>query len=268
MDKIIKRRLMEEMTVKDMREALKETRTVLVPLGVVEQHGYHLPLSTDIINAYEVSKRVSEKTGAVVAPPMSYSFSGGTLPGTINITPQVMALVVMDICRSLIQQGFKNIVLVQGHGGTENCNALKDCTILFLRQNPQYSDVVLALTGVADFSKTWMGAFKKHDFHAALIETSVIMYWRPELVRKEMVTDEPKLARALRVHQDNYMKITKPIDSPFVIPFIKQRPEMKVGVMGDPKGANAKLGRKVSDESVAGMTRFIKRIEARSSWKR
>lgn len=260
-----KRRLMEEMTVKDMREALTETKTVLVPLGVVEQHGYHLPLSTDIHNAYEVSKRVSEKTGVIVAPPLNYSFSGGTLPGTINITPQVMALVVMDICRSLIQQGFKNVVLVLGHGGTENVNALKDCTVLFLRQNPQYSDVVLALASVADFSKTWMKAFKEHDFHAALIETSVMMYWKPELVRKEMVTDEPKLAKALRVHQDNYMEIKKPIESPFVVPFIRQKPEMKVGVMGDPKGANAKLGKKVCDESVAGLTRFIKKIEARSS---
>lgn len=260
----MKSRVMENMTVKEMREALKETKTVLVPLAVVEQHGYHLPLSTDIHNAYEVSKRVSVRTGAVVAPPLNYSFSGGTLPGTINISPQVMSLVVMDICRSLIQQGFKNIVLVLGHGGTENINALRDCTAVFLRQNSHLAEVTLALAPVWEFSGTWMKAFQEHDFHAALIETSVMMYWKPELVREEVVTDEPKLAEALRVHQDNYMEIKKPIENPFVMPFIRQRPDMKVGVMGNPKGANAKLGKKVCDESVSGLTRLIREIESSS----
>ena len=100
--------LMENMTVNEMRQALKKTKTVMVPLGVVEQHGYHLPLSTDIHNAYQIARRVSEKTGSLVAPPLSYSFSGGTLPGTINISPQTMSLVVNDICQSLVEQGFKS----------------------------------------------------------------------------------------------------------------------------------------------------------------
>ena len=72
----MKAKLMENMTVKDVRSAFRDTRTILVPLGVVEQHGYHLPLSTDIHNAYEVCKRVSEKTGSVVAPPCSCSSLG------------------------------------------------------------------------------------------------------------------------------------------------------------------------------------------------
>ena len=79
--------LWEFMTVKEMRAALKKTKTVILPVGVIEQHGYHLPLNTDVYNCYELARLASEKTGCLVAPPLTYTFSGGTLPGTININP-------------------------------------------------------------------------------------------------------------------------------------------------------------------------------------
>ena len=253
--------LMENMTVEEVRKALRKTKTILVPLGVVEQHGYHLPLSTDIHNAYEMSKLVAQKTGSIVAPSLNYSFSGGTLPGTININPQTMSLVVGDICHSLAEQGFKNIILILGHAGTENINALRDTVILLLRKNSQWKDLVLSLVPVWEFSPTWMNAFKKHDFHAAYIETSLMMYWKPELVRKKVVMDRPYLANLMRSHQDNYLVIKKPVDSKYVTPYLKQRPDIKVAVMGDPAGANAKLGEKVANECAAGIAKLIMKIE-------
>ena len=60
--------IMENMTVKEMQEALASTRTVVIPVGVVEQHGFHLPLSTDIHNAREVVVRAAPRMQAVVAP--------------------------------------------------------------------------------------------------------------------------------------------------------------------------------------------------------
>ena len=50
----------------EIEAAQKETRTVILPLGVTEQHGYHLPLSTDTLNAYELAKGIGIRTGAVV----------------------------------------------------------------------------------------------------------------------------------------------------------------------------------------------------------
>ena len=258
----MKTNLMENMTVKDVRTALKKVKTVLVPLGVVEQHGYHLPLSTDIHNTYEVCKRLSKKTGCLVAPPLNYSFSGGELPGTINISPQVMSLVVMDIIRSLAQQGFRNVVLVLGHGGTENLNAIRDCTRLFLRQNPHF-DIVLVVAPVWEFSRIWMRAFKEHDFHAALIETSLMMYWKPELVREDIQVDKGKIYEDMKLNQDNYLQVEKPFDNKYVVPRLGQKPEIKVGVMGDPKGANAELGEKVCEEVVEGLSKLIRGIEGR-----
>ena len=78
---------MEEMSVLDMRNAMKKTHTVIIPVGVVEQHGYHLPLSTDIHNSVQLTRMAGEKLNAVVAPSVNYCFSGGTLAGTINVSP-------------------------------------------------------------------------------------------------------------------------------------------------------------------------------------
>ncbi len=254
-------RMMEHMTVKEVRAALKKKRTVIVPLGVLEQHGYHLPLSTDIHNAREVSARVSERTGALVAPVLNYAFSGGELPGTINISPLTMALAVTDICGSLAVQGFRNILLVLGHGGTENLNALRDSLVMFLRNNPKLRKLNLALVPIWKYSSDWMRAFEEGDYHAGYVETSLMLYWAPELVREKIETDEKKLLLHMRKHQDNYLDIKKNIDSEEVVPFVRQRGDIEVGVMGDPYKASREIGKKICEDMVDGICELLEKME-------
>ena len=97
------------MTVKEIREYLKEKKSVIVPVGVIEQHGYHLPLKTDALIADHIGRLVGLKTGILRTPVMYQSFSGGECPGTINISPATMSLVISDMLTSLASQGFKNI---------------------------------------------------------------------------------------------------------------------------------------------------------------
>lgn len=259
---------MEEMTVEGMREALARTRTVLVPLGVTEQHGYHLPLSTDVQTACQTAWRVSERTGAVVAPALPYSYSGGSLPGTINVAPQVMALMVSEIIQSLVGQGFRNVLLLLGHAGTENLRALQDLVNLFLARRPELADVVVALAPLWEFSPTFMKAFEDHDFHAGYIETSLMLYWAPEQVRSDrIVQDELAVAASLREHQDNYQQVERLVDDPHVAPSITQREDIKVGVMGYPEKASAEVGRQVCEEMVAGVVALIRKMESRQTGK-
>ena len=74
----------DKMTVDELKEVMKQIKTVIIPVGVVEQHGYHLPLSTDIHNATEVPQRAGDSLEAVVAPTIPYCYSGGELTGTFH----------------------------------------------------------------------------------------------------------------------------------------------------------------------------------------
>ena len=77
---------MRHMTVEEVQNYLKTNKTIIIPYALCEQHGYHLPLDVDIRNAEFASVRLAEKLGCITAPVLNYTFSGGMLPGTINVS--------------------------------------------------------------------------------------------------------------------------------------------------------------------------------------
>jgi len=115
----MKRCLIEEMTPEEITEALRTVDTVLVPLGTIEQHGPHLPVGTDVLIPMEIAKRVAEKGKVLVAPPIYYgnSLSMEEMRGVVTITPEALATLLFDLCKSLAKQGFRKIVFLNGHGG-------------------------------------------------------------------------------------------------------------------------------------------------------
>lgn len=253
----------ECLTINEMRKVLKKTKTAILPLGVTEQHGYHLPLCTDTCIAYETAKRVSIQTGAIVAPPLPYSFSGGELTGTINVSPQVTALMLQEIIKSIIQNGFKNIVMILGHGGSENFMAIKDSLNLFLRSNSHLTDVVLSLAPVWEFGTAFKKGFREGDFHGGYVATSIIMYYRPDLVRKKIVMDKPAIAQLQRDNPDNYQLIETLVDSPHVVRKVSQRPDIKVGIMGYPERSTVEYGEKAATDIINGISDLIRQIETK-----
>jgi len=264
MAKIKQGYVLAEMTVKEIREALKSVTTVLLPMGCTEQHGYHLPLSTDTLTAEYVAHKVAAKTGCIVAPAVPYTFSGGELPGTVNISTQILGLYVRDICRSFAEMGFKRVVLVLGHGGSENLRDIKESLKMFLRLEKAYKRFNINVIGIWSISPTWLKSMQEHNYHADIIETSMILHIKPMLVNKKYILDKPSVHNELIADPDKYQVSdcetnTKDLFEGFCrIPHISQRSDIKVGVMGNPKGANAKLGKKVLDEAVDNLTKYIK----------
>ena len=255
----------QEMTVQDMEAALKKTKTVIIPIGIVEQHGFHLPLSTDYHNATELPLRAGDRLNAVVAPTIPYCYSGGELPGTVNVSPQAFSLYLTDICAEFVRMGFMNIAVLLGHGGTDNNNAVELSLKMLQKRYPQMRDRVFAMISIGRLSPTWTAIFDQgpeHDFHAGQVETSLMMYWKPELVKDKIVMDEPEIARMMRTDQDWFDKSEKIVDSEFVVPCTSQRAEIKVGVMGFPETASKELGEKICNEAVDGLIAFIDRLEA------
>lgn len=263
--------MMENMTVEMVRKYLKKKRSVIIPLGVIEQHGYHLPLNTDALIARHTGKLVGEKTGTMVAPVIHTSFSGGGLPGTINISPSVMSLVVSDTLISLVFQGFRNVYLLLCHGGSENVRALDNAVKILLRTNPAFENVMIALMPTWKFGlrgKGWNDAFKEGDWHAGWLETSVVMALAPELVRMEEMELDPEPLRKLQMaHPDNYQQAEKIVDDSFVVARMTQRLDIKVGVMGIPAKASAELGREILNNIVQDMVKKILYLEKKSDGK-
>lgn len=260
--------MLRDMTVKQVREYLQRRKSILIPLGVIEQHGHHLPLCTDALIAENIGRLIGLKTGMLVAPTMHQSFSGGDCPGTINITPATMSHVMSDMLVSLAAQGFRNFHLFLCHGGSENARALTDALRINLRLNPIFKEALITLFGIWDCDPNkigWRKAITEGDWHAGWLETSLVMALRPDLVRMEELAldDEPWLSLQIK-HPDNYQRAEKIVDDPFVVPRMSQRPEVKVGVMGYPKRASVEIGKAIVADVVQYASERLQAIEAKA----
>lgn len=256
---------MDKMTVEDMKKAMEQSKTVIIPTGVVEQHGYHLTLATDIYNAVKPLEMAGDRLNAVVAPSVNYCFSGGELLGTVNVSPNTFGLYISEICAEFVRMGFLNIVVLLGHAGTDNHNALKNSLQMLLRRNHDIAEkITLSLVEVWKLSPTMLSGFTmepEHDFHAGMMETSLAMYCTPGLVRDKIVMDDEYISRMMRTDQDWFEKRTKPIDSPFVVETVGQRDEIEVGVMGLPELASKELGEKICNEIVDSLVDYVNTLE-------
>jgi creatinine amidohydrolase len=203
---------------------------VLVPIGSTEQHGPHLPLSTDTVIAQAVAERaagVLSPVPALVAPAIAYGASGehADFPGTISIGHEALHVVITETARSLALWAGR-LVYINGHGGNV---ATLDAAVSRLRAEGH--DVA------------WVGCEAPGgDAHAGFTETSVMLYLAPELVwPSDGVTGE-----------------TRPLAE--LMPDLVSRGVRAVspsGVLGDPAGASAEKGREILGAMVAAVARRI-----------
>ncbi len=234
-------------------------RILLIPLGSTEQHGPHLPLSTDTIIATAIAERtaaeigptlhiataIAERTAAeigltvFVAPALPYGASGehAGFAGTISIGTHALTAVLVELGRSTTRPGggpFDHVVFVNGHGG--NHTALQEA--------------VATLTDEGRSAHGWWPRFGPsgpddvagHDAHAGWTETSLLLALRPDLVRVTLA--EPGATA----------------------PLAELLPAMRLGgvaavsangVLGDPTGASGEAGNELLNELVAQLSAIL-----------
>jgi len=182
----------EELTAPDFVKAVaKSEGTCLIPLGVIEKHGPHLPLGTDLLNVRAVALRSAQQEYTIVFPEYYFSqiFEGQHQPGTIAYSQELMWEILEETCDELGRNGIKKIILVSGHGGNNNFLPYFCQTQLASRK-----DYALYLYRPADdpelearlkkMRKTTTGG------HADEAETASMLANRPELVHLDRAKDQ------------------------------------------------------------------------------
>ena len=115
--------LWEELTAPDFAKAVKQSEGVcIVPMGVIEKHGAHLPLGTDLYFAREVSKMAASSEYCVLFPPYYFGqiFEAKQQPGTIAYSADLLFKMLEETCAEIARNGMKKILFVNGHGGNTN----------------------------------------------------------------------------------------------------------------------------------------------------
>ncbi|MGW0085253.1 mycofactocin biosynthesis peptidyl-dipeptidase MftE [Streptomyces sp. NPDC003393] len=211
----------------DVRDRTAVGALLAVPLGSTEQHGPHLPLSTDTDIAVALCERLaSARDDVLVAPPLPYASSGehSGFAGTLSIGQEATELLVLELGRSATET-FTHVLFVSGHGGNAEPVAR---AVARLREESRK---------IAVFAPRWYG-----DPHAGKPETAMMLAVRPTVVRPD-----------LAVPGDG-----RPIHE--LMPLLRAGGVQAVtstGILGDPTGATAAEGLALLDELSAALLRTV-----------
>lgn len=182
----------EELTSPDFVKAVEISAGVcIIPMGIIEKHGPHLPLGTDLIDVREVCARAVKKEYAIVFPQFYFGqiFEAKSQPGTVAYSPELVWNVLQETCDELNRNGITKIIIVNGHGGNEHlipyfCQAQlarqKNYAVYYFQpeESEQFSEKVMKLR------KTNTGG------HADEVETSMILAHRPDLVHLDRAAQQ------------------------------------------------------------------------------
>ncbi len=207
-------------------ETLKAT-ILVVPLGSTEQHGPHLPLSTDTDIAIELCGRLGRaRNGVTIAPALPYGASGehADFPGTLSIGTDALATVLIELGRSA-SNSFDHLVFVCGHGG--NAAAITRAT----------STLTAESRSVVSFFPRVDG-----DAHAGFVETSMLLAIDPGHVAPELATvgNTAPIGALADDLRRNGVRAVSPN-----------------GILGDPTAANVEAGERILELLTAQLLELI-----------
>ncbi|EGG41875.1 creatininase [Candidatus Nitrosarchaeum limnium SFB1] len=210
----------------------KKNQVAVIPIGSIEQHGPHLPISTDSDIVTEVAKRLSKKKDFLLLPTITYGVSYEHAPFfNLSIKESTLRSIVIDLCTSLFVNDIKTIFIINGHHG--NLKPLKNID----RKLQQISGNRLRV-----FSLSYWHFMKREFDHAGFVETSLMLAVsnnvKMKLAKKGLVTDGMKQQQIKKLGQlaeISFPKVTKN------------------GIWGDPRKASKKDGQIILDEIIRNL---------------
>ena len=218
----------------ELRKIIKKKKIAIIPVGSIEQHGPHLPISTDSDIVYEVARQVSEKCNFLLIPTISYGISFEHSPFfNLSIKQKTLEQLLIDICISLLKNGISSIFIINGHYGNQKTLENVNRIIRKKLKNKLRINV---------FSY-WH--FMKHEFdHAGFVETSLML----AISKKVKMTKAQIGLVTTKLSKKEKQRISKLA--------LKSFPAAtRNGVWGNPSKSTAKQGKKFLDEIVRNLSK-------------
>ncbi len=241
----------EELTATDFPLAVEQSeRVCILPMGVIETHGPHLPLATDVLIPREIAIRAARQEYAVVFPFWYFGkiYEPGKA-GCMSLKAELYNPLLQNACDQMARVGFEKIVIVNGHGG--NSGWLEFFSWLQLDQPREYV-LYLAERRLDEGEQKKIAALKrsKLDGHAGESETSMIMAIRPDLVKMDRLGQWDGTPQGHLEHLDGHAHTALRWYSDFPNQFASD------GVPGNPE-----LGEVLLDARARGLAETIRVIK-------
>ncbi len=193
----MKTNLMANLTWKEYKSRVQRDILIL-PIGSTEQHGPHLPLGVDAVIGNQLALLLADRIESVVAPVISYGYKAGggpLFPGTIDLSGATFTALVYDIIREFLSDGWQKVFVLNAH--FENEAFIGEAADLLMRnQDTSFPKIVVANWWTNISPELMSRIFDQVEFpgweleHAAITETSLMMYFAPELVRRDQIIGE------------------------------------------------------------------------------
>ncbi len=246
-----------EQTWVELEEYNKKDALILLPVGILEEHGRHLPVQTDARIAEEVARAIAEDlSGEIPLLVMPAVWSGYTpktvrqWPGSIVLRPRVFMEMIHDVCASLIEMGFKKILMLDCHG--QHGPMLNVVT----KEIADEYGVYMAVTKPMDFSAAEFNKIRKSErggvLHACEWETSVMLLYT-DLVNMDEATAEDRM----RYHSD-FVAGDSTLGGQKVVWSTWGLQDSQTGVYGDPTAASRETGEVIMRAMLENYRAFIR----------
>ena len=245
--------LLENLTWPEVKQLKFRSKIVLFPLGSFEQHGPHLPLTTDTDIVTAIARGVErERSRQVLCLPTlwpGHSTHHLFFPGTLSVRQMPYVQLVIELCDSIVRMSGRKVFLLNGHGGNDVPirAALRELKSSF----PKVSFVFASYWSLAAQTiKTVRRSESGGLGHACEMETSIMLHLHPQRVKPHLAKrDGPK-------HTDRYRQADMQIARP--IYFVNEFHEVsKTGTIGHPDLASAEKGERFLDGIVREVLTFV-----------
>jgi len=252
----MKKILWNEMTMNEIGALDKEKTVIIFPTGAIEGHGPHLQVDCDSFNVTELAKRVAlacqeQGINAVVISTLQFGYSEWmNYPGKISLRSKTFRSVVWDVCKSIVDNGFKKIIILNGHGGNPNFLAIT------AQEFYQEYKVIIPIIDYLRISTDIIDEVTETGFrHADEGETSVSLALGMDIDMKKATKEVPYMP-----HEMPKVKDILGAPQKVIIPLTKITERCKSGVMGDATKATKEKGEKIVQAVVERTVEYIKRF--------